>query len=292
MSLQLLHRDSVLTLSSSNLLALVEVESQLHDQHTSVSLSDDNDHYSYHQPIEFSESALLRKWIFTDFYNNLVIVTLPALFTNFFWRLSNLYGVAVSHNFWTVIGQTTWEIASWIFVFSFIVDASRQLYSYQQLGKYDNYTEIFRAYYTRWGLLSSGHLALKDFAAVVFWTIGYVLVADDHQVLTDKTEPTQWTFRALGGAFGAFFGLVFVSELIALTEYGSGILISLTTQNPYSLDKPDKMSSRKGFWFDTNQRGIFGVATKGFVQGLEVFTHFYIALCCCPRIGSLSECTQ
>ena len=40
------------------------------------------------------------------------------------------------------------------------------------------------AYYTNWGLLSSMHIALKDFAAVIFWTVGYVLVADDHQVRT------------------------------------------------------------------------------------------------------------
>lgn len=274
-TLQPMRRNSVLTLSSSNLFALERVESELvdkqrasvikrqpafHDEPSKESLQ------KYVEVLEISQGALLKQYLITDFWLNLSIVTLPACFTNFIWRLMNLNGIAVSHNFWIIIGQTTWEIATVVFILCFIIDAVRQCALYQKQFKYDTFSEIINAYYKNWGALSSAHLGFKFFLACIFWTIGYALIADDHQIYTDKSDITLAIYRALGAGLGSFFGLVIASEIIALTEYYSGLLVSHTKQEPYSMNKVHS-TQRRGFFLDTNQKGIFGVGFKGFCEG-------------------------
>jgi len=275
-TLKPLRRNSVLTLSSSNLFALERVESELVDkQRASVITRQPAFHdepskesiQKYVEVLEISQNELLKQYLVADFWNNLTIVTLPACFTNFIWRLMNLYGIAVSHNFWNIIGETTWEIATIVFILCFIIDAIRQMTLYQKQFKYDEFSEIFKAYYKNWGALSSCHLAFKFFMACVFWTIGYALIADDHQIYTDKSDITLAIYRALGAGVGSFFGLIIASEIIALTEYHSGLLVSLTKQEPYSMNKVQS-TKRKGFFLDTNQKGIFGVGFKGFCEGI------------------------
>ena len=274
MSLKPARRNSVLTLSSSNLFALERAESEILDkQRASVikrqpAFHDQASKESVEKyVIEISQGQLFRNYIITDFWNNLTIVTLPACFTNFVWRLMNLYGIAVSHNFWQIIGETTWEIATIIFVMCFIIDAIRQCTLYKNQFKYDSFNEIWNAYYQNWGYLSSLHLAFKFFLCCIFWTIGYELISQDHQIYVDKSDTTQIIYRGLGAGLGSCIGLIIASELILLTEYYSGLLVSLAKMEKYSSNKVHS-EHRKGFFIDTNQRGVFGVGFKGFCEGI------------------------
>ena len=272
MSLQPRRQNSVVTLSSSNLFALERAESAGPDKSRASVIKRQR---AFHD--EPSATEIFKRYIFADFFNNLTIVTLPACFTNFLWRLMNLYGIAVSHNFWQIVGETAGEIATLVFITCFIVDACRQciLYKKQSNGSFN---EILKDYYNNWGTRSSAHLGFKFFMACIFWTIGYCLIADDHQVYALKSDIDQIIYRSLGAGLGTFTGLVIAAEIIALTEYYSGILISFAKMEPYASNDNNNHNNKnnndkieeeqKGFCIDTNQRGVFGVGVKGFFEGV------------------------
>eukprot|EP01084_Bolivina_argentea_P172953 299559_1 len=233
-------RSTVLTLSSSNLLALEQIEAEfLESKPLKNGVISDISTGDTHI-IEVAQRELLKKIIMTDFWNNLTIVTIPGCLAYSVWRLMNLFGIAVSHNFYQTIVETTWYIATVVFLLFFMIDALRQLYLY----------DAFKSYYNNNGILSSFHLAFKFFFAVIFWTVGYEILANDHQIYSDKSKTDEIIFRSLGAGMGAFIGLIIAAQLISIIEY-----------NLF-------MTKNRGYWYDTNQRGILGVAMKGFCQGL------------------------
>jgi hypothetical protein len=146
-----------------------------------------------------------------DFYSNLSVVTLPAIFTNAIWRGMNLAGIAVHVSPAMVIMLTTLYIAPVVWVTCSFIDMIRQLVLLR--GRVDTYLATD-------GARSSIALGFKFFMGVLGWTVGYEVVAGTHMFYAGAdTAFMGIVAHALGAGVGEFFGLLVACELVALSEF-------------------------------------------------------------------------
>lgn len=221
------------------------------------------------------------EYIVNDFWSNFTIVSIPAIFTNFIWRFMNLYGIAVSHDVWTVLWLTSLEIASVIFIVCFIIDGLRQIFiNRRYLEILETQKRILmetaflvgqspeipiaivgnklwiaaKGYWMSDGMLSSFHLGVKFYLGCVLWTLGYEMIAKQHQIYAAQIDRKSTYNRSAAAGVGSAFGLLLAGQLIIFIEY-------------YVINIKGVAAGIRACWFTTNQRGIFGVALKGFWEG-------------------------
>ena len=133
-----------------------------------------------------------------NFYQNLIIISLPAFFTNSIWRYMNLNGIATEGDSQKIIRETTTKIAPVIFLVCFLVDLLRQaLLSANPDLSY------------------SVFLGFKFYLATILWTVGYEIFR--------KYESR---IRAVGAGLGTSLGL-FLSTLVV--TLGKGFEAALGT---------------------------------------------------------------
>lgn len=180
----------------------------------------------------------LRHLMLNDLIVNFTVVTIPACFTNTSWRLMNLYGIAVSHNSGEIILDTAYEIATVILLICFIIDLCRQFITAYKSG--NNFSNI--------SVSKSFLLGIKFFLGCIGWTMGYVMVAEDHQIYAEATW-SHLAAHAVGASLGSFCGLFFACEMI---NYLQKYVIHRNNKEYEIID----------------HRSSVGVATKGILEAI------------------------
>lgn len=197
------------------------------------------------------------QYILHDLWLNLTIISLPALFTNFIWRIMNLYGIGVTHNVWTDIGLTALKIATVLFIICSVIDCMRQIFSYLVIMEADEENKIMQAlklYWTSKGMKQSFYSGFKFFLECVFWTAGYEMVSGEHQIFASQDYEDRSFGRSFAAGFACAFGLLLFAQLLLFLEYC--VLKSKAIESGFG-----------ACWLATNQSNIFGVSFKTFWEG-------------------------
>ena len=155
----------------------------------------------------------------TDTWNNFRIVSIPSYFTNFTWRIMNLYGIAASNNAGTLIWTTALEIATIVFVVCACVDMIRtNIEARFQSNDHFPTKPLLRKTKTNKNVngdenwyIGSVKLGFKFFCGVICWTIGWAIFNTYYQ---DPYRGTDLALRSLGAAIGEYIGLFFACLII------------------------------------------------------------------------------
>ncbi len=176
----------------------------------SIECSEEGGETLSEQPISDIDSA------YTRFQSYLKVVSLPAFFTNLFWRAMNLtrhpnvpllteltLGLAIADE----TAESAWQIALPIFILSAGIDAIRQMYQ-----MYTPWKASFAYYWENGHYWDSATLGLKFFAGALGFTIAYTGAA--------KALPGQGALdvggRALSAGIGDALALLITCEVIEI----------------------------------------------------------------------------
>ena len=168
----------------------------------------------------FSLSHAMKEEIRSDFIVNFIIVTIPAFFCLFFWRIMNLTGIGLTGGYTRAIWITAITIGPVTFGIFGLID-----YFLRYFRVLENYDNITGANSNGNGTSSNGKIhyqpsvvwAVKSYFACLCETIAYELCVfflnDSHYT------PATILANSFFAGLGFFGGLLLSGELITFTQH-------------------------------------------------------------------------